>query len=232
MSSAEQLTSLISSTTALSIAYSEEFDRIDAALSLALERVGDTLREFHVDQVNGNDANDGTAANPLQSLLEANLRSVWNGITRITLVGDYEMRERFTVRSANFFLLGDGGVFDFAADSTNNPGELPGFVCNRAFNAAISITMDTLTLNLPADPTEEGIIINTGLSRVAFKSVDITLGTLGATRIISSGTGALGIALSSSTYPAEMPGRWVEAVVAGTSAQDAIRVAYSSLATL
>lgn len=232
MSSTEQLTALIAANTEMSTAYANEYDRIEAALNLAVERVGDTLREFYVDQVNGNDANDGTEENPLQSLLEANTRSVWNGITHINVVGDYEMRERFTVRPGTFYVLGDGGALTFADESDNSFGNMPAFICNRAGNAAISIVIEGMTLTLPDAPVEEGIIISTGLSRIALRGVAMTLESLGTTRIISSGTGALGISLSETTYPAEMAGRWVEGVVAGTSAQNAIRVAYSSLATL
>lgn len=206
-------------------------DDIDARLNLAEQKVGDTRRSFHVDQQAGNDASDGTSEAPLASLMEANNRSVWAGVTWVTLVGDYEMRHRFTVKSHALVLKGAGGTLSFAADSLNAVGNQPGFVCNRTSMPDLSVTFDNLTLALPEAPNTEGIFINTGFVRLALRSTTITIA--GAqTRSICSGSGAIGIVTSSVSFPAEMAGRWVESVAAGEAPNTARRVAYSSMTTL
>lgn len=231
MSSTEQINNLIASQTQLADAYDGAYDLVTASLDTAEQRVGETRREFWVNQVSGDDANDGSAAHPLASLLEVNERSVWAGVTRAHIVGDYEMRERFTMRFHALILSGDNGTFDFAADSTNSPGTQPGFICYRTGMPDCSVVFDDFTINLPSDAGEEGVFINTGFIRLALRDVIITLGA-GATRVFSSGTGAIGITTSSVSFPAEMAGRWVDTVAAGETPSTAKRVAYSSMSTL
>lgn len=232
MSSTEQIAALILSNTQLAEAYEGAFDTITNTLDLAATKVGDSRREFHINQVSGDDANDGSAENPLASLEEVNSRSVWAGLTEVNVIGDYEMRGRFSMRMHALVLSLDGGVFSFAADSDNLPGNPPGFVCNRSVMPDVSVVFDNCTISLPAAANEEGIFINTGFVRLVLKSVNIVLETTGPTRIFSSGSGAVGITTSSVTYPAEMSGRWVDGVAAGEAPSSAKRVAYSSMTTL
>ncbi len=232
MSSNEQLATFNAQAAAMLTAFSNEYDRWESGTNLSLERLGDTRREFYLDQVNGNDANDGTQANPIQSLSRINELSVYGGIAHVRVVGNYQVRERISMRPGTMVLRGNGGTLSFADDSSNSSGDHPGFVVNRGVVPGFNLVVDDFTLSLPADPGEEGIIINTGFAVIILKDVTISLETTDPTRIISSGSGALGIVTSSVVLPSEMPGRWVESVAAGEAPGTAKRVAFSSLETL
>lgn len=226
----EQLDTLTLEVTTLTSIVTGELDRIDAALDLATTRVGDTRREFWVDQISGDDDAAGTAAAPLASLLEVRARSVPGGITLVNIVGDYEMRERMTIVPSTLHILGDGGEFSFAADSTNTPGQPAGFVIDRARNAMVAVLLVDLTVALP-ETASEGVFVNSALLYVGLRNVTITR-PVASVRTLVTGTGAVGFTGSNLTYPAEMAGNWMQGVAAGEAPSPANRVFASFAATL
>lgn len=153
-------------------------DSIEERVLFALDAISASIKYFWVDQLNGDDSNDGTVEAPLASFEKAFSRTPVGGVCYITLTNDYHMANIVTSVNLAVRIVGVDQpkiTFDWYADS-NNPGQvsrLASFLPD--FRAEFHFSF--LDIEFPADPVEpftythmNGLIANTGYGLPAMVS--------------------------------------------------------------
>ncbi len=91
------------------------------------------VKSFVVDQVNGNNGNDGSASNPLQTIDEAVRRVPAGGVANISIVGNYTLNHYVSVENKRVIIrLQNGAIFKnkWYQDANNNFNWMYGFRCS------------------------------------------------------------------------------------------------------
>jgi hypothetical protein len=202
-------------------------------LNTATQRVGDTFRTYFVDQANGNDGNDGSQASPFKTLQAAASRAVYGGRLRIELLSDYHMDKILYLRDGAVEIVGRDVKrrITFAGSVDGADAYYPRF--SRPYSAG-SILFGNLTLVLSkADDSVvyKHIIAAHGFTAVTFLSSDFEIAADADVSVFQY-SHAIGWIVQSVTYPAEINGKWVEGIPAGTDPKTLSRIAFTNLATL
>lgn len=211
--------------------------QINADLAAAALRVGDTNRLIYVDQTNGDDANDGTVNTPVQTLTRAKNMSVWNGVLDVRLKSDYHHADSVIFRNGQITIRSDTNglkrkiscASQVSAEDTSTP-RFSNSTSNSFFMFKdIEFEMCTAAAHVAA----KRLIACTGLTSVALLDCSITL-PAGSDQCLMGPVNnhGMGLILQSSSYPAEMPGRWIEGIAAATDPTTVRNLAFTNLTAL
>lgn len=228
----QQLTNATAAMTALTEAFNTKMISINVALNTATQNAGNTMREFWVDEINGNDTASGTQSAPLKSLREVSLRTVRGGLTLVNLIGDYEMHDRVNLRGAQWTIIGSGANFTTKPGQASNSSSWPPQFLNDRNNAGIAaLTFVGLNIHLNDAGAEAPLILNNAFLALNMNNVNFTVAE-NTPRRLTSGTGVIGLVTVNLSFPPEMAGLWNNHAAAGSDPAENRRIAYSSLATL
>jgi hypothetical protein len=208
---------------------------INADLNAAELRVGDTAREFWVDQVNGDNTNDGSVDAPLQTINNAVNKSVQNGLLMIRLKADYHHTTNLYFRNGGIVIRSDmDGV---QRTVTFAPEASPGAVITARFaNANTSAFFNFRDLKLVActggaNVVDGHMISGHGFTGVLLENCEIEL-PVGSDQSLINPIHACGLTVKSTIYPAEMAGRWMVGIPASSNPRTYTTVAYTNLGIL
>ncbi|MEO3480550.1 hypothetical protein AAFO90_23195 [Phaeobacter sp. CAU 1743] len=235
--STEQINTLIASNTALMEYFQGARDQIDADLDAAALRVGDTNRLIYVDQTNGDDANDGTVDAPVQTLTRAKNMSVYNGVLDIRLKSDYHHDKTLIFRNGQINIRSDtGGVkrkFTSAPVSVDTATSTPSLSNGTGYSMFLFKDIELEMCTAGAGVVSKRLLSCTGLTSVMMIDCDITL-PAGSDQCLMSPVNnhGMGLGIQSTTYPAEMPGRWIEGIAAATDPNTVRNLAFTNLTSL
>lgn len=225
----EPVNDLVTRATALFDVYDQKSASIDASVQTALATLPKHIRYWTVDQVNGDDENDGTEAAPLASIDRAIELTPKAGACIVNLASDYHFS---TIVTCDLNMLGiraDGDVkrkLTFGwVESDTAPGQIKrmaGFQPNLWAN----FRFEKMEFELPDDPAlpfefghMNGIVAGPGSNHPAvtalkFMSCDFTFESAASTEATLRGnaSGHSILEFASCTYPANMAGRFVKGV--------------------
>lgn len=190
--------------------------------------------QVYVDQLNGDDANPGTLAEPVQTLKKAGEVLPNGTTTKIVLIGDYRFEDtEFFDRGTYQIVSADNAnksVISFAPEIDGVKVNAPRFNANEPF---VEFWFDNVVIHL--EPVSAHIsypwcFSSKGSVGVYLVDSQITVAA-GCDRKLIENNGVVMLTVKSTTYPAEMAGLWVVGVAASTPSADVPRV-LTTLATL
>lgn len=228
----QQLTNATAAMTALTEAFNTKMNSINVALNTATQNAGNTMREFWVDEINGSDTASGTQAAPLKSLHEVSMRTVRGGVTLVNLIGNYQLHERVNLRGAQWIIVGNGASFTTKPGQASNASSWPPQFLNDRNSAGIAaLTFVGVNIHLNDAGPDAPLILNNAFLALNLNNVDFTVAE-NTPRVLTSGTGVIGLVTGNVSFPPEMAGLWNNHAAAGSNPAENRRIAYSSLATL
>ena len=233
MSSVEQINNLIGRFTDLKIYFEGARGNIDQRVDAAVAAIGANRTEVYLDAVNGDDNNTGLTENdPVQTWFAVYNRSAVGGRSTVWLMSDFEVTRREPLPQGSVEIIGHGAKrnLTFAPASSVNPFEAPGFDCSNGID---SLLLLNLTVHVPAlTATQKTYMFETkGLMALNIFDSDLVR-EAGANMYIFQSFQGFALVVSGATYPAEMAGKWISSVPAGTDPQTLRRCAYSNIASL
>ncbi len=237
MTSTNEIAKLIEANTALKQYYEGARVNIDQRINTAAENVGNTRRDFFVDQQNGNDGHEGDRSRPLKSLDQVFARAVWGGFTTITLLSDYLLDRIVFFPASNILIKSDDANFKkrlkFASMATNGAIDMGHLAC--ASFLSCHLVFDNLVIDLPevtdANITQRFAIAGYGFtSLLLFRSEIVLQPNCNST--LFQNLHAISLIVQGSTFPANMGGHWVRGVPAGTDPKTITRLAATNLTSL
>lgn len=236
--SAEQINDLIGGYTDLKGYFEGVRGQINADLNAAENRVGDTNRSFFVDQVNGNDANDGaSSATPLKTLAAAVSKSVWGGRLTIKLMSDYVMDNQVSFRTGSVRIQSDtSGVLrniTFADRISDESITAPRFSSDYDVTSFIFQHVRLTSRVMAPHVTSKHMISAHGLRIVTLIGGEV-VAQAGDDLAFLQGEGGhgAGFEMTNTVASADMAGLWVEGVPAGTDPTTIRFLTYAGVATL
>lgn len=235
--STEQINALIGGYTDLKSYFEGARGQIDADLDAAALRVGDTSRLVYVDQINGDNANNGTVDAPVQTLQRAINMSVWNGVLTILLKSDYHHDGQVHFRNGLINIRSDvSGVTRklTCADRVNDTDTgSPRFSNGTGNSFFVFRHIEFEMCTAAAHVTSKRLIACTGLTSVALLDCVITL-PAGSDQCLMGPVNnhGMGLILQSTVYPAGMAGRWIENIAAATDPTTVRNLAFTNLTSL
>lgn len=232
------LTAATAAIQALEAAYSGKMAAIDAAIATAAQVVGDTRRVLYVDSVAGDDQAAGTQAEPIRTLDETVTRSVFGGRTEVTLLSDYTLSTRLSLRDGTYFLKGATGSEKLIfADATT------GHVSGAGTKFSPHIAMSTLATHLRLSDMEINlgsygalndidVAINMAwYGQLLFENVDFGNVATSDQSVLLHGI-ASSFAAISYTSDAALDGRWIDGIAAGTDPATLPELMFTNIGSL
>lgn len=205
------------------VATREAHEQAYAALADDLRGVvhGEMYSVAYVDQVNGDDENAGTEAAPFASFQAAVNSVPIGGVVRILLIGSYDLTEIVALNGRVVGVIGHGGaaIINLAANGPENgTGYAPGFKADNKLGTNY-VGMQSVTINLPADPTTvnsglNGLIHGVSSTVLRLHSCSIFVPSASNRNVMSSGEFDF-LYVSQVTVDSEMPGHWHADAVSG-----------------
>ncbi|MBD8890894.1 hypothetical protein [Roseibium litorale] len=235
MSLESSITDLTAAHTQLADSFRSFQEDAKAALAEALLVTPTTIRAYHVDQINGSDAGEGTAADPFQSLGKATSLGVQGGVLKLMVHGTYFVSEGVYFPEGVVELYSDNAVTGrivFGNLRSDNPAEMPRFY--TAFTGARFFIHD---ITLVAGTAPDGVgqrhmIACHGHTTAVFVSAVFDLPE-GSNQNIFQLAHGVGFVCQDCTFPASgMGGRWIEAVPAGTAHTEVRQLSFTNVGTL
>ena len=231
--STEQLTDLIQSGNLWKAAADDMLAERNAALNahrngyetLASDLTDDLTGLFYgwlfVDQISGDDTNDGSRDAPVQTVKQA-AKILPNGTTSlIHIIGDYQFTAKEFIPRGYYVITSEDTdnrtTLTFAPQIDGADIEAPGITMNEAMSE-----LHFQKINLHLDPvaahvTRPWSISTKGSTAIYFQNVAITTAP-GNDRVLLENNGVAILSVKATTYPAEMAGHWMVGVTAGTLA--------------
>ncbi|MCA0855896.1 hypothetical protein [Phaeobacter italicus] len=231
--STEQINDLIAANAELKQFFEGIRSSIDQRVDTAVAAIGSNRVIVYIDADNGDDANTGlTEGDPVKTWYAAVIRSASGGRTTFRLMSDFEVSRRESLPHGFLEIIGHGAKrnLTFAAASSEDPLEAPGFACSNGLD---SVLMLNLTVHIPAlTATQKTYMFQAkGLMALNIFDSDIVR-EAGANMTVLQSFQGFALVVSGVTYPPEMAGNWVAAVAAGTDPVTLNRCAYSNVSSL
>lgn len=234
----EQLAELIRANTALKSYIEEQYEAdLDRYKDLAREGRWLATAAFHVDQINGDDANDGSADAPLKSLKEAENRAPVGGDLRIVLLSDYDLHESIYWDQGQITITGGPNKtprkIKSARVDPNDLAHLPRFVTAR--NSVVGFNFNHIIFEMveaaPEVVNPPNLIATHNLTSVLCRYCEWQVAA-GANQAFLQRYGGVGLTLVNCTVPETMRGLWMEGVAAGTDPLAVKWLSHSNLSIL
>lgn len=106
MSLDSDIAQLTGTANALINTFEKKKSDIEQGITDALSSIPKFNKSFTVDQLNGNDSNDGTAESPLKSIPEVLRRTPFGGRAEVMLINDYNITERIDINGQFLRIIG------------------------------------------------------------------------------------------------------------------------------
>jgi len=243
--STEQINNLIGGYTGLKGYFEGARDAIDQDLADMRTQVdsftADVRNSFrtrvYANRLSGDDAADGSAANPVASFAEAVSRAPEGGLLEIYLTGNMVMDRRVLLPSGAVHIRSDDTsvrrriVFegeDIYEEDQSMPRFFSPYVGVGLMFNAIEFVMGTSTANVTG--TRHAITCN-GLTNVLLRDCELEAAA-GSDQALLGLTHGGGLGLHATSAPTAMDGLWIEGVAAGTAPGAVEKLAWTNLTSL
>lgn len=223
---------LIASSDDLIQTFNNKKTEIDSALQNALATLPETMKTFFIDQVNGDDTNSGTENSPLLSIGEALKRTAWNHSCDIKLMSDYHISRLYSNTPGGVLISSHDEsqkVITFASSISPENPHGPGFYTSfLGYNFIRVSNIKLVAATLDPHINYQGMFYTHGHTFIELDNGEIDL-PVNSNQFIAHSNRSFSLIVSGVITPANMAGRWIQGVAAGTSSSTLSEVASTNL---
>ena len=217
---------------------------IDSAVAAAIAAAPETLRTWYVDQVNGLDTNNGTAAAPFKTINKALASTPAFGVATVQLLSDYTFNDVVTQVPVNVILVGNGAPRNLypkyyqvlSSDGVTNQTVMGGI---QLATQASNIEFRNCNLVLPSSagvvpaPTVNrttGFVRTNGTGNVppflgvALSTVAVSMAPDFIGSLIGITVASISLTAINSTFPSGFGGKFIGGIASGTLPKDTANV--------